>query len=289
MIIGHSRPSGTTWGTSTSGTTAYTARAGLVDDRPDTTERFTWPSGTQNTSVFLRLRGIWPTAFVPGLVGLSNVSLPAGTKVIARFRRADDPAATGAGGFPYAPMMYADTQRIIEGPRGDRSVWFVVQPGAEQVVGVEFQIYNDVDGSATIVAESTFTVGEAVACPVFNIDISDKPSIDNIDPTVATFSGSGMPYVAPGVPYRQLNFRFINDNQTTYFGGQIPQVMAKIDRGQSCVYVLRWRDPSGALSPELLHATALIGVATKLPTFQHEAGPLFSSGQVVVRESPIPV
>lgn len=42
-----------------------------------------------------------------------------------------------------------------------RVAWFPFDAGLDEVVSVEFAIYNDVDGSAVIDADSTFQIGEA--------------------------------------------------------------------------------------------------------------------------------
>lgn len=277
MIIGHSRPAGITWSVSGTGAAIVSPTDQLTDDRPDTLTAFTWLTGTQNTSSVLRLRGDWTSgAIIPQLAGLSNISLPVGTKIQVAFRRASDPAGT----YPYAPTMYNATQRIVGGPRGEKTAWLVPSDVATPVVGVEFQIYNDVNGVASIVAGQQFWIGEAVVCPVIDFCPAQKPSIEIIDPT--TFKPT-----IPGIPFRRLNFAIRTDDQSKYIG-DYARLIAKIDRGQSAVYVLRWKNPDDTFSADLLHAHAFIGKATKLPSAQHESGALFSSGVCTVDEDPIP-
>ena len=276
MLIGHSRPQDIAWSVSGAGAAILSPTEQLADGRPDTITALRWLSGTQNTASVLRLRGDWSAAFTPGIVGLSNISLPAGTRIGVAFRRASDPAGT----YPYMPAMHNSSQRIVEGPRGERTAWLLPKVGAQPVVGIEIQIYNDVNGSPGIVASSQCWIGEAVVCPVIDFCPAARPSIEDIDPTTLKPS-------IPGIPFRRLNFAIRTDEQSRYFG-DYARLIGKIDRGQSAVYVMRWQNPDGSLDADMLHATAMIGHVTKLPSKQHEARDIFSSGACVVDEDPIP-
>ena len=96
--------------------------------------------------------------------------------------------------------------------------------------------------------------------------------------------------------YRQLTCKLPADVQERYFGDasnptglDYEKVFAKLDRGHAGVYIPRYLDESGAFSPQLLHRTAFIGVATKLPKAQHKAGAYFDSSAITTVEAPIPV
>jgi hypothetical protein len=139
-------------------------------------------------------------------------------------------------------------------------------------------------------------LGEVVLYEAEEIVIDKDWTDEWIDPTTSEFSWSRQPYVPPGTPYRVLNFSLPLRHQKKYFGDpaalgdlDYEELLAKIDRGQRCVYVTRWQNPDGTFSGQLLHRTARIGLATKLPKINHRAGPNFDSTAVTVVESPIPV
>src|SRR5690349_17335448 len=124
MRIGHSRPTDITWTVSGGGASIDTSTYELTDGRPDSLTSFTWRDGTQNTSTEWKLRGEWSSgAIVPGLVGLMNIDLPVGTKVQVAFRRSTDSAGT----YPYAADANVTSQRIVEGPAGERTAWFAFE------------------------------------------------------------------------------------------------------------------------------------------------------------------
>jgi hypothetical protein len=219
---------------------------------------------------------------VPGIVGISNIDLPAGTKIEVAFRRSSDPPAT----YPYSGIPYLTSQRILEGPRGERTAWLLFQ-GTTEVVGCKISIYNDVNGSPAIVASQAFHIGEIFIGKTDDICIGLTASIDQIDPTVNQFSWNNQPYTSPGVPYRQLNFSLRTADESTWFDSYEP-MLAKIDRGQICAYVLSYKDGVGNFSSTKLHRYALIGVAAKQPARAHVVRGTYSSGQLQVVESPIP-
>lgn len=292
MKIGHSRPVGGIWSLSGTGAAFLTSTANLADGRPDTVDRLQWLSGAQSTSSVLRLRCEFDDAIVPGMVGISNCSLPVGTLIRARYRRASDPVGT----YPYNPAAQNEGQRLIQGVRGERTWWVVLNPGATPVKGVEYQFENNVGGSAVIPASSTFELGDVIIVATDEVVIDKDWSDEWVDPTVTDFSWSRQPYSKPGTPYRVLNFQLPLRHQKKYFGDatapsllDYEELVAKLDRGQRCVYVPRWQNPDGTFAEGLLHRTARIGIATKLPKFNHRAGPNFDSTAFTVIESPIPV
>ena len=287
MLIGHSRPSGITWTVSGTGATIVTTTGNLGDGLPDTLSRFTFNTGMQSTSTVLRLRADWAGAIGPGLVGLSNISLPAGTKITVSFRRAGDTAGT----YPYAPTLLntGNLQRVYAQPRGEQTAWLIVPAGATPVIGCEIQIWNDVNGTAAIVAGAPFTIGEAVIASTTELCVSPGITIEPGSPGTINQSGSKQVRGVPDNPFRTLSFKLATADQTAYIGGALDQLLAKIDRLQSAVYIARYRDPSGAFSEQLLHNFAMIGAAQKLPAINHIEGKFFGTGQMTVVESPIPV
>lgn len=289
MLIGFDRPDAI-WTVSGTGASITAAIDNIDDGRPDTLTRLQWISGTQNTSSVFKLRADWTDGIVPRIAGLSNISLPVGTKVQVRFRRASDTAGT----YPYEPTQaLAAYQRVFEGPRGERTAWILYDDGATAVVGCEIQIYNDVNGAATIVASALFDVGEAVVAGGADVKLALGPSRTPIDPSTQSFSWESTPYTTPGLPYRQLSVKFAIDQESAFVGGgmDIETLLGRIDRGQRAVYVQSYTDAAGNYSAQLAHRYALIGIATRLPVISHEPNSvrLYSTGDLTIVESPIPV
>lgn len=272
MIIGHSRPTAATW--TVNGTGAAILANQLDAGRPDMLTRLRWLSGTQTTASVLRLRADWATAIVPGLLYLAGGDLPAGTKIDVAWRRAADPSGT----YPYQPAAHNAPQRIVAGPRGERSCTILIKPGAVAVVGCEIRIFNDVNGVPAIPASSTIVLGAVMPCAASEVDIDADWSIERVDPTASN---------PTALPYRSLSFAWAADDQDTILDARA-QLLAKIDRQQRSVYIPRHLDASGQFDALMTHRSAMIGSLTKPPGERHAAGPFFAGQSGTVTEVPIP-
>lgn len=292
MYLGFNRPKGGTFTVSGTGAAITSPTAQLNDGRPDTPTSFTWNTGTQNTSTVFRLRYEWAGAIVPGLVGLSGLSLPAGTKIQCAFRRSSDTEGT----YPYTPTMLASMQRAFAGIHGGRTAWLLVAAGASPVVGCEIQIYNDVNGVASIAAAAPFTIGEAVIAQGMQVLTEPKWSLQWSQPPQPNMGGSEQGfsgYVPP--PWRTFTCKLPVDDQGQYIGNttagkyDYEQIVAAVDRMQSCVFIPRYLDQNGAYDAQAAHRTAILGVATTVPGFQQVSGPYFTGNNTLVaREYPVP-
>jgi hypothetical protein len=298
MFFGFQRPSDITWtvaatGPGGTGQSIVSSIANVNDGRPDTTARYQWPTGgSQTTSTAMYIRGDWSAAsFSPRLVGLSNISLPAGTKVSVSFRRTSDTAGT----YPYTPTMYNNNQRIVALPRGEKTCWILLPAGATACLGVQFAIWNDVNGSAGIAAGTYFNVGEQVVCSGIDWDLEPGWDQYEVDPTDGDFSWKRQPYRSPGTVYRQLEAQLAIDTQKVYFGDSsnpsaidVQELFALLDRGQSAVYIARYLNASGSFDTQMLHRMALMSSVIQLPKITQKAGTFYSAGNFTVTESPIP-
>lgn len=281
MIIGHSHPQDITW--TLSGTGAAFVSPVQLGERPDRVTAIRWLSGTQTTASVLRLRADWDEPMVPGLVYLANTDLPVGTRVEVAFKRPLNPLS-----YNYSAQAYNASQRITEGPRGERTCAILLQPGAHPVIGCEIRIYNDVGGSPTIPASEIFTLGAAMICQAAEVQAAAGIEFDFEDPTTTTLSATRGAYSVPGIPYRTFRFALCTTDQAAWFGAYAP-LIGKIDRGQPAVYIARYRKPDRSFDAELLHGYAMIGRARQLGGMRHAAGPWFESGEMAVIEDPVPV
>jgi len=289
MIVGHSLPD-PAWSIASShlsGAAIISPASALSDRRPDTPTRMQWMTGTPDSAHKLYLRGDWSPAFVPRIVGILNPSLPVGLLITASFRRPGDTIGT----YPYQPtMLQAGGQRIVEGPRGERTAWLLVAPGADPVVGVQIELWNNVAGNVAISSAEQFTVGEAIVCAAEDVEIEAGWNFEYIDPTTSQFDSWRQPYAQPGTPYRRLTWQLMPEQQSDVFGTAglaRDRLLARIDRGKTCVYIPR-STLNGQFDAAMLHGMAMLGIATGLGGFTHAAGPYFNGGRNVVTEVPIP-
>lgn len=183
MILSYSRPESVSWSLDGAGAAFLTDEKRMVDGRPSSGTRIQWLSGAQTTSSVLRLRGLWPAAQRVGLCGLVGLTLPAGLRVVISLRRAAD------AGFTYLP-----TETVIEQRNdGTRSAWAYID-AQDDVIGVEYAIYNDAGGSSPVAADSHFDVGEAWAGKAAQWCIRTTYQDDRNDLSTLKRSLSGQPY-----------------------------------------------------------------------------------------------
>lgn len=150
MLISYSRPESISWSLAGTGASFLTDAARLTNGRPESGTRVQWLSGAQTTSSRLDIRASWPQGSVIRMCGLVGVTLPTGTKIACSLRRAAD------SGFDYLTLE----TRVVRRLDGARVAWFAFD-ATEESIGAEFAIFNDVNGVASIAADSVFDVGEA--------------------------------------------------------------------------------------------------------------------------------
>jgi hypothetical protein len=165
--------------------TAPTDGSNLADARTGSVQGLEWIGGTQNTSSYVEITvtigSVKDATPSIGVVGLCNCSLPAGTKIVCE----------------------SITQRLVEDARGERSAWFV-----PQTTGTSFtiRIYNDVNGSASIVASSEFSIGEIYVGRVIGLCSLSGSSINRTlqDPTATRRSTGGQLWALMRKPFWQI-------------------------------------------------------------------------------------
>lgn len=151
MLLSYSRPEAISWTLTGTGAAFLTDDDRLTNGRPESGTRLQWLTGAQTTSSVLGLRASFPVATVIRLCGLVGLTLPVGTRIVCGLKRPAD------GGYTYQTAECDIVQRVD----GVRVAWFPFADGLDEISGVEFAIYNDVSGAATIEADSTFQIGEA--------------------------------------------------------------------------------------------------------------------------------
>lgn len=164
---------------------APAAGAGLTDYRTGSVQTVRWISGTQNTGSYVEITVTIASPLdataAQGVVGVANVSLPEGTKLVI-------------GGV---------TQRLVAGARGEMSAWALPFANNNTLV---IRIYNDVNGVASIVASSEFSIGEIFVGRVMDLcTLVGSPTAELVDPTAFQRTAGGQLYQLMRKPYRTIS------------------------------------------------------------------------------------
>ncbi|MBN8713239.1 MAG: hypothetical protein J0H50_04595 [Xanthomonadales bacterium] len=242
----------------------------LTNGRPAAAARLQWLTGTQTTASVLTLRGTWATALVPRVVCLLGLTLPVGTLITLAFRRAAD------AGYTY--LADEPSQRVVQLPDGSRCAWFVLDAGLDAVIGVEYRIANDINGAASIAADSTFDVGEAWVGPAVDIPHEAGWARGRIDPTALRRSKGGQLFGMPARSWRNLQVHFTVapaaevDGSGLANGADWEQIESALVAAARCCAIPRWIGQT----PDYLQRTALFAAAVQQGNVQHVAGNLYS-------------
>lgn len=272
----------------------------LFDGRPGSVSAFLWSSGEQTIESKVALSIATEKGFARGfgLVGLIGTNLPVGTRIRVRIYGlfidvAEDYVELGSG-------------VVTELPHGERVCWMLLNDDAETKAPPQnfrasetpfyfwIEIFNDVDGSTAIEAGAEIRIGEIWVGTVEDFQNTGDWRIEYADSDVAD-SDAKQPFAKRGVPRRTLTFTPANRGEASIFGSEsapealdFEKLMAQIDRSAQAVYIPRWHTADGAYSHYLTCRTAIFGTATKAASAKHLSGPWFGSGEMVVREAPVP-
>lgn len=269
MLISYSRPKSIAWSLIGTGAAWLTEADVLTNGRPAAAARLQWLSDAQTTASVLTLRGTWSTALVPRVVALLGLTLPVGTMIKLAFRR---PADAG-----YTYLADVAQQRVVQLPDGSRCAWFVLDDGLDAVIGVEYRLANDVNGSASIEAGAAFDIGEAWVGPAVDVPHEAGWARGRVDPTTLRRSKGGQLFGRAARSWRSLQLRLAVAPQEEVDGDGLANgsdwmsIEAALLAGNPCCAIPRWRDQT----PEYLQRTALFAVAVQQGAVQHTAGSLY--------------
>lgn len=173
-----------------------------LGDARTSVQGMSWIGGTQNTAAYVEITVTIASALDAtarqGAVGICNCSLPEGTKVVVN----------------------GQTQRLVADDRGERNAWF-----APQTSGNTFTVrfYNDVNGVASIVANSDWALGEIHVGRLISLCTlsGGNPSRSLQDPTANTRTSGGQLYALFRKPYWQISAQLGRFTQTQAKGGKL--------------------------------------------------------------------
>jgi hypothetical protein len=211
MIIGYGNFALAFAISSTGGGSAFlTSSAALTDARTGSSCSMSWTAGAQTTSstvtLTVTITSPLDTTAPIGCVGVANVvGLPVGTKVVVN----------------------GVTQRLVASERGELgALWFPNITGNSTTI----TFYNDVNGTASITAGATFSVGEifigrAMTLPTLT-NASGQPLAEIVDPTQFNRSAGGQLWQTMRKPYRQRTVQMGYFTTAEALGGQTSDLVS---------------------------------------------------------------
>lgn len=199
-----------------SGAAFLTPSSAMADGRTGTVTAIRWTDGTQNTNSYVE---ITVTISDPlsatarqGVLGVCNVSLPEGTRL--------------------AIVPGAIAQRLVAGARGERSAWWLPADNGNTLV---FRIFNDVNGAATIVAASEFSIGEIFVGRAVSLCTlaQANPNAGIQDPTGYMRSDGGQLWRLMRKPWRTMQATLGRFTTTQAKGGSASDIPAGDSAGSA--------------------------------------------------------
>lgn len=178
MLIGYGRYTlSISISSSPSGAAFLTSSDALTDGQTGSGTICRWGSGTQNTSSYVKLTCTITSPFgeaspAIGVAGLLNIQgLPEGTLVKAG-----------------TTDLIAVSQRLVAGARGELNSWWIPTT-ITHGTSWSFWIYNDVNGSADIAADTEFAIGELFISRLTSLPTLIKTPGENlVDPLAGNYS-----------------------------------------------------------------------------------------------------
>jgi len=214
------------------------------------------------------------TAFTPGLVGIVGLNAldldtSAGLKFSFVGRRASDV------GFTY--NLGGNTALVRSYERGDGSIIALgmCADGLDPVIGIQVTIYNDQNGSANLDAAAFIDLGDFWASPATWLPLAKGWELSTPQGTVPT-SENGQPWPAPFPPGATLPITIplqtFSDAFLSTMAPNYRQLVRLLGNGECSIFIPRYKDASGALDVETMHATAMF-VTCQLQKIAHNGGP----------------
>jgi len=290
-LIGHSRPGSPTWAIAGGDAAFDTDPADLNNGKVADRTAVKWPSGAQTTATSVKLQMAWPVAqpirIIP-ILGLK--SIPAGTKIVVTGRRVTDPAGT----FPYALGGNSATQRTFAFANGDIGIWVVASAANTDLVGLQAEIFNDVNGVTSFAADQFIYPGEIDGFQgwetPFGIKRDWSPNLDGMPEDLRTVNNQPLRYGKR--PFRVAPMNLGNVDYSTAYGDSGAPTVVDYDKlanlftfDDVTCFLPRWQDATGALDAWALHRTAIFGVARSVGLPVHTGGNRYEM-QATIAESP---
>lgn len=280
MLLCHSMPGVTGAGFSTSlagGGYLGATQDGLYDGIPARVARVQWATTAGTTASWVALTLTFTVASTIRVVGLLGVTLPVGTQVLAKLVNG-------------ATVLGTVSQRLRALPPGEATgAWLVFPAAIAGATGLQVLIYNDVNGVASIAANTVFEVGELVAMSATDLRLQADWGIELVDPSEADLTRDSQASVVDREPYRRFEGNLSAGSfDEVYSGGLAGQdwssLQAAIAADRRCVAIPRWTADGVTVDDDKVAATAVYGRGT-IGRFVHQGGDIFTA-TLAVQESP---
>lgn len=237
------------------------AGAALIDGIPSRRARLKWPTATgQTTATTVALSASGSSQKV-GLIGLLNVTLPAGLKILFR-------------AFKNSAVV-ASISTTVQSVGGIGCAWglFVGNVDADMIHAL---VYNDVGGAAVIQPGTAFDLGEFFGAAVFDVDAGRDWKDTIVDPSASNRNRASRVFRNASEPYRVLSFTFAAEGVAKVRGKGLPdgydwaQLRWMFARGTRAICVPRF-------SSDLELAQTVIFGTAALEDFEHMGGDYYTS------------
>jgi len=261
MKISHSRPQMVV----TTNGAAVDDLAILTSGNPAETARIALPASGP-----LTLTASLSSQIVPGLTGFLNTTLPVGSSVTVTI---------GA---------YSASGQVIALPQGERLCLIFLDPGLAASSAVTLSIASGLGAGALV------DIGELWHAPMIDVPIKKGWRDQEVDKSEGDMSEFSQQSDRRGQVRRQRTFAVTQIKQADVYGtGNVMSMgfkalWARLNRRQRAIYITRWLDDAGVLSPSLIAANAIFGIAKQPPGTAHLSGSWFDPSEIVVDEIPIP-
>ena len=184
---------------------------------------------------------------------------------------------------------YSTTGTVIQLPQGERLCQILLQAGLPSSSAMSLSIPTG------LASGSYVDIGELWYSPINDFVTKKGWKVQEIDKSEGDMSEFSQQSDRRGQVRRELTFSIREMKQGDVYGSGdflpmgFKELWARINRRQRAIYIPRWLDAAGAVSPSVIAASAIFGVAKQPPSITHVAGPWYDSSEILVDEIPIPV
>lgn len=270
MLYAYRRPTAPVW--TVHGTGASIASDVRLDNgQPSEPTAIGWLSeGAPSTADYVDLRVAWAAEMPIRVLTLLGLSCGPGVRVDVTGRRAAD------AGYTYALGGNAASQRTVEQPGGRVDHIVVADAGLDDLIGVQWRIYNDRNSSTWATAATDLLVGEAGPWQTVTLFGEAGWKRGRTDPSTRQRTIGGGLHVAARAAYRLLDIGLAPEwiegvRQGGLDNGEDWETLEAAAGGDARAVVIVRRDTAAEI-----HRTALFGLPT-WAAIEHRSGPLYRS------------
>lgn len=276
MHILYSSPQGVTFSVTGAGASIVNDAAALTDGLPDQATRFTFVTGAQTTASVLKIQCVFSASQAIGGGGIFSTTLPAGTLITIKGKRSAD------SGYTYDLGGNSQTQIVVSRDSDSNNVciWQFAD-GIDPIAAYEISIFNNVNGTASIVAGAFFDIGEIIAAPRFYLDIDTGWTDDLAGNLNGRSTKTLQPWPTLFPPGRILTCARTLIPYDMAYGTPAPnldQLRNLISQAQLCMVTLYAGD--GTADYDKVQQKTMLALCTKFAPIKHDTGPNYSTSFV---------